>query len=359
MKILISGPGLIGKKHASLIRSNPDTELLGIIAPNSAENKTIAKEFNVPWFEDLEHAISSADVDAVILSSPNNFHFEQAKLCLKSGIPVLVEKPVTDSLKSAYQLSVLQETTKVPLLVGHHRTYSPLVDQALGFINSDLFGRKVAFSGSALFYKPDRYFVDGPWRALPGGGPLLINLIHEIGLWRVFFGEIEYVTALSCNNLRKFAVEDSATISFKFQNGALGSFILSDIAASSKSWEMTSGENPSYPFFPRENSYHMAGTTGSLDFPTLETKTYGAEGEKSWWEPLISNKITRESADPLELQLQHFVRVVRGHEQVRVSARDGFMNMLVLEAIMASVNTGETVLVEQILKDLLSDTDSQ
>src|SRR5258708_39289845 len=41
-------------------------------------------------------------------------------------------------------------------------------------------GRLVAVTGAALFYKPDAYFEEGPWRREAGGGPILLNMIHDV-----------------------------------------------------------------------------------------------------------------------------------------------------------------------------------
>ncbi len=337
LRFLISGPGLIGKQHARLIEQRDDCELVAIVAPDDAGNREFAAAHSARFYTSLTDALSAETIDACIISSPNAFHYEQAATCLDCGIPCLVEKPVTDSLETAEALVTLVEQSGVPLLVGHHRRYSFLLGKALGFLHSERFGRLVALQGSALFYKPASYFVDGPWRAVPGGGPILINLIHEVDLMRQFGGEIATVQALAGHDIRNFEVEDTVSIAIKFRNGALGSFLLSDIAASSKSWEMTSGENPAYPHFPDETCYHFAGTNGSLDFPSMQAKTYGAEAQRSWWKPFEQFSLTFERRDPLTEQLDHFVNVIRHAEKPRVTAEDGYRNMLVIEAIRRSI----------------------
>jgi predicted dehydrogenase len=344
-RLLISGPGLIGKTHARLVQSRDDCELIAVVAPDSNENVEFAKSISVPIFFDFAQAVEKTAPDGVIVSSPNHFHYEQGSLCLRRGIPVLVEKPVTDDIEEAEKLAELVERTGVSLLVGHHRTYSPLIEVILGFLSSNRFGRIVALQGSALFMKPNHYFDDGPWRKIKGGGPILINLIHEIGLMRTFAGEIGAVQALARNNQRGFEVEDTVAINLEFANGALGTFLLSDIAASSKSWEMTAGENPAYPSFPDEACYHLAGTMGSIDFPSMTVRSYPDEQGRSWWKPFEHDRLTVHRANPLALQLSHFLDVIRGTTKPRVSAFDGYQNMRVIQAVRSSIETGKLTAV--------------
>jgi predicted dehydrogenase len=343
LRFLISGPGLIGKQHARLVSARADSELSAIVAPPTEENRSFASEMNAKFYPSLDDALHSEELDAAIISSPNLYHFEQASICVKNNIPVLVEKPVTDDIADAGTLAKMAEEADVPVLVGHHRTYSPLLAAASSFMNSSRFGRLVAVQGAALFYKPSHYFDEGPWRTKKGGGPILINLIHEIGLLRFFCGEIERLTAVASNRIRQFEVEDTVSITFGFVNGAIGNFLLSDVAASNKSWEMTSGENPAYPHDPNGNCYHFAGTNGSLDFPSMQARFYTEAGPRSWWHNFEFDHLSFARSNPLELQLQHFTDVIRGQSRPLVSAQDGYKNMLVVQAIKQSIESGSVV----------------
>lgn len=336
-RLIVCGPGLIGRKHVQLIQQRHDCSLVAIVGPDNIDDATFAQERGVVLLGGLESALDLGDVDGVIISAPNAYHFELAKICINRRIPFLVEKPLTDSLSDARNLVDAAGANGVPAIVGHHRAHSPLLQVAHEFISSDAFGRMVCFQGSALFYKPAHYFVDGPWRTRLGGGPILINLIHEIGMMRFFCGEIESVSAIASNRLRGYEVEDSVTVAISFQSGAIGSFILSDTAASSKSWEMTSGENPAYPHYPSDNCYHFAGTNGSLDFPSMQTRLYKAGTTPSWWNSFEDGRLHFEPKDPLALQLQHFLEVIRGCAKPKVTLYDGYMNMCVVEAIRKSI----------------------
>jgi predicted dehydrogenase len=343
-RILLSGPGLIGLKHADLVSESKLAELVGVVAPNTHQNQAFAREHNIRLYEDFREALAQTKPTATIISSPNNEHYIQAKISLENDVPALVEKPITHDLATAKLLCHLTVETGVPLLVGHHRTHSPLISAAMDFLRSQDFGKLVGLQGSALFYKPADYFSAAPWRSKKGGGPLLINLIHEIGLWRTFGGEIDSVSAIASNRIRNFEVEDSATISLRFKNDALGSFILSDIAASPKSWELTTGENPAFPQNSDVSAYHFAGTRGSLDFPNMKTRTYS--GEPSWLLPFEEGSLSVETRNPLKMQLEHFLRVASGLEAPLVSAHDGYKNLVVLSAITRSSELGREIEID-------------
>ena len=350
-RLLLCGPGLIGTQHARRIEARPDCVLAIVVAPRSDVNIAFAAQRGATLYSDIELALENEHIDAAIISSPNSFHFTQAMACIAKRVPVLIEKPMTGSIYDARRLAMAAAEHQAVVLVGHHRTYSPLLAAATNFLASPDFGQFVAFQGTALFYKPAEYFAAGAWRTVRGGGPILINLIHEIGLMRYFCGEIASVAALSSNKIRGFEVEDTVSVSLAFENGAIGNFLLSDSAASSKSWEMTAGENPAYPHFPNENCYHFAGTNGSLDFPSMRARTYGAD-TPSWWSDFKTTTLSFERGDPLEYQLAHFLDVANGNSTPCVTAHDGFMNMAVVEAIAASIQYGRTVNLSDLLEAL-------
>ena len=65
-------------------------------------------------------------------------------------------------------------------------------------------------------------------------------MIHEVHNLRMLCGEIDAMQAFSSHATRGFAVEDTVAITLRFASGALGTFILSDTAASPRIWEQTS-----------------------------------------------------------------------------------------------------------------------
>lgn len=337
--LVVVGPGLMGLKHIELILKNPRCHLAGVVTPERDVVNDVGQRLNVPLFHDLETCLESVAASGVIISSPNEFHYEQAHLCVERDIPVLIEKPITSDYDDARRLVDLVARRGAKAIVGHHRAHSPLMAAAKAVIEDGRLGRLVAIQGSAIFHKPPEYFEAGPWRREPGGGPILINLIHEIGIMRTLCGEIAALQAIASNTIRQFPVEDTVVINLQFRNGALGTFVLSDTGASPRSWEQTSRENPVYPTYPDEDCYSITGTRGSLDFPTLRLKSHPSPQAPSWHVPFVEEVIPVVREDPLERQLENFLDVILGLAAPVVTAFDGAQNLRVAEAIARSART--------------------
>lgn len=349
VRIAIAGAGLIGMEHIRCIQAVEGAELVAIVDPSvTAEQK--ANELRVAHFVELSDLLSAKLADGVVLATPNNLHAEQTKQCIEAGVASLVEKPVSSDIQSAKALVDFYHNKggDVPVLVGHHRSYSSVMNAAIDQISRGELGRLVAIQGSALFYKPTHYFQTGKWRTKKGGGPILLNLIHEIGNLRQLCGEIRSVSAMSSNSIRNFEVEDTCAIALEFESGVLGTFILSDAAASPKSWEQTSGENKSYAYYPHESCYHISGTKGSLSVPSMKRYQYSGDTDPSWWNQFEQSNLEFDQIDPLVEQMKSFVAVIKGEESPRVSLVDGYMNLLVVEAVVRSAQTRCPILIDPI-----------
>ncbi|MEO7937315.1 MAG: Gfo/Idh/MocA family oxidoreductase [Burkholderiaceae bacterium] len=342
LRIAVAGAGLIGLAHIAALRSNPDCALHAIVDPASAA-AAIARSEGVSHYTELAELLAGDRPDGIILATPNALHLEQGLACMEAGIPTLLEKPITQTVAQAEQLVAAVERSGAKMLIGHHRAHSPIMDKARAVVDSGVLGRLVAVTGSATFYKPDHYFAQAPWRSAPGGGPILINMIHEVHNLRMLCGEITAVQAFASRAVRGFPVEDTVAVNLRFASGCLGSFMLSDTAASARSWEQTSQENPSYPSYDDEDCYALSGTNGTLAIPTMRLKTYPRVEDRSWWKPFETGRVGMLRADPLARQIAHFCALIRGQTQPLVSARDGLANLRVTEAIAAAASSGATV----------------
>jgi len=341
-RIAVAGAGSIGLAHMGLARTSVRCELTAVVDPSPAA-QAHADAAGVPRYVSLTELLRKDRPDGVILATPNPLHLPQALECIAAGMPMLLEKPIATTVAEAQRVVDAAERAGAKILIGHHRAHSPIMAKAREVVASGVLGRLVAVMGSATFFKPDLYYTDAPWRREPGGGPILLNMIHEVHNLRMLCGEIVAVQAFASHAARGFAVEDTVAINLRFANGALGSFMLSDTAACARSWEQTSQENKAYPSYDDEDCYVIAGTDGSLSVPTMRLKTYARLQDRSWWKPFTVGVVGMVRDDPLKRQLEHFGAVVRGEAEPLVSAADGLANLRVTEAITAATRTGSTI----------------
>ena len=195
--------------------------------------------------------------------------------------------------------------------------------------------------------KPDSYFDTEWWKKL-GGGPLLINLIHEINCLRFIIGEIKSVRAIAPNTNRKLNVEDTVSVTMKFENGALGSFLLSDSVASPYSWEMVSGQTLYFPHQPGD-CYFIGGQKGSLAVPSM---THWQHDKKTqhWQHPFVRQLMPLDGSRTYENQLNHFIAVIEGVEKPIVNACDATRILATTMAIDVAAKEQKTIYVKEILK---------
>lgn len=338
LRIAVSGAGIIGRRHIETILSQPKLFKLAAVADPFVDPTRYNLE-GAMWFADEKEMLDHAKPEAVIIASPNNLHGFQGQLCCERGIHFLVEKPVTATLEEAERLVRAVKASGVKTLVGHHRRYLTAVKKAKSLVAKGSLGTLVAASVVWATRKPDEYFK-AAWRSQPGGGPLLINAIHEIDLLRHLCGEIRSVSGLVSNAIRKFAVEDTAAAVFEFENGCLGTLICTDAGFSPWTIEQGSHENSRFPY-AGQNAYRLVGTRGSVEIPVLRTWTPAIPDDIGWDRPIVAAELEPSYRDPYLAQLEHFQRLVRLNEEPIVSVSDGANTLAATLAVAQSSKDGQ------------------
>ena len=178
------------------------------------------------------------------------------------------------------------------------------------------------------------------WRREPGGGVVLINLIHVVDDLRNLCGDIVCVQAVASNAARGFPVEDTAAILLRFRSGALGTLSISDCAAAPWSWEMTAGENKAYPQ-TSEACYLVAGSEGSLSVPRLEIWRHA--DARAWFGSLSAERMIVPEEDPLTRQMRHFCAVIRREVAPVIDAREAARTLAATLAVTRAAESGHTV----------------
>jgi len=337
------GVGMIGHVHAKFAAQMEECEYVAICDTDPSKEQ-MARELGVKFYSSYEEMIEQETLDGVIISLPNEMHEPVGTYCANKGLHLFVEKPIAPTVEAAEKLVASARKNNVQLLIAHHRRFNPMIVATREMVRSGELGDIVGISILWCMHKPSEYFVAGPWRKQKGGGPILINTIHEIDNLRYIYGEIERVYAEVSNKTRKFEVEDTVSISLRFTDGTLASILMSDAAPSLWSYESTMGENPF--FYPtRGNTYHYLGTKASLTFPGMQKVYYADPSKVGWQHPITTEQLDIKSADPYPDQVKHFCKVVKGEEAPRTSGEDGLRTLQVTMAILESGETNQPITI--------------
>jgi predicted dehydrogenase len=345
LKIGVLGAGAIGRTHLDTLAQVEGFALAGVVDPFDGAIP-LARAHGVPHFRDLDALLESTPVDGLIIATPNETHADLTVRALARNIPVLLEKPLANGPAEAQAILAAEATSRARVLVGHHRRHNPIIAAAKAILDSGRLGAPVMATVICSLWKPDSYF-EAAWRTTPGvGGPILINMIHEVDLLRHLLGDVVSVAAMASAATRGHAVEDTGVALLRFASGALATVAQSDSAVGPWAWDLASGENTR---FGRSDavSHMLCGTEGALSLPDLALWRHG--GPKSWATPLERLLPPKEAGDSYRSQLRHFGAVIRGTEEPLVSARDAADTLATIAAVLASTTSGREEAVDSTL----------
>ena len=336
VNIALVGAGVIGKRHLRALNSINRISLAAITDP-SPTAADVAAEQNVQVFTNTAEMLEAVKPDGVIVATPTEHHSEPTLTALEHGAHVLVEKPMMATLEACRETIDKSRTSGKHVLVGHHRRYYDLVNQAREVVQGGSIGQLVSVCGLWNVRKPAEYYSED-WRKKWQAGPILTNLIHEMDLLRYVAGDVHSISAETSNAVLGYEKEDAAALIMRFSNNALGTFMLSDQGHSPWSWEQATGENVAMPR-SGQNVTKFIGTTGSLEFPNLQLwKSAGADGH--WNTPIHSTPLGGELEDAYINQLNHFADVITGRASPRIDAQDATDTLRATLAVYEAAKTG-------------------
>jgi UDP-N-acetyl-2-amino-2-deoxyglucuronate dehydrogenase len=227
IRFAIVGSGHVGKRHAEMIRRNPEAELVAMCDVVD-ESEADIKAFDVPYFLGMEAMMNSNhDFDVVTICSPNGLHASQSLLALNHKKHVVCEKPM--GLSKAECEEVIFKSLQVSrhfFCVMQNR-YSPPSVWLKGLIDSKKLGSIFMVQINCYWNRDDRYYKSGGWKGTQNldGGTLFTQFSHFIDIMYWLFGDITDIQGrfadFNHQNLTEF--EDSGVVNFRFVNGGMGS----------------------------------------------------------------------------------------------------------------------------------------
>jgi len=319
MKIGIIGLGSIGQRHVRCLGMLGYKDIVALRTKKGLSK--IPKELGyVKEFYKSEDFYKNK-LDGIIVSNPTSLHVEAMKIPLEKGIPLFVEKPISDSLEQLKELNGL-DVSKV--MVAYCLRYNKIINFAKEFIDSGKLGRVLKarlYCGQYLpLWHPYADYRKEYYSRKDLGGGVLRTLSHEIDLAYYLFGKITELTAL---------VEKISGLEIDVDDNAL---IMAKTAKNTAVLVELDCLNPEI-----SRNGVIFGSEGRLEYSfSKSTVTFTKYGEKE--KIIYSNPKLRRDDMYIE-QLRDFIALIKKGKKPRCNYEDGVNVMKVIRAAEESMRT--------------------
>lgn len=226
LKFALVGCGRIARRHAELMGSG-QIENAGLAAvcdfvPEKA--KAVGEQFSVPWFTDMHVMMAECDVDVVVVLTESGRHAEHVIALAAYGKHIVVEKPMALTLSDADAMIETCEKAGIRLFVVKQNRFNVPVRKLREALEAGRFGKLVMGTVRVRWCRPQAYYDQDSWRGTWAldGGVLTNQASHHIDLLEWMMGEVDSVFAMTRTALVDIEAEDTAVVTVRFRNGALG-----------------------------------------------------------------------------------------------------------------------------------------
>jgi 2-hydroxy-4-carboxymuconate semialdehyde hemiacetal dehydrogenase len=126
VRITLAGAGAFGIKHLDALARIDDVEVVTIVSRTLEQAREVSQKYGVAQATtDLQDALDSTQVDAVILCTPTQMHAQQTIAALRAGKHVLTEIPLADNWADAQEVARVAAGSELVCMVGHTRRFNP------------------------------------------------------------------------------------------------------------------------------------------------------------------------------------------------------------------------------------------
>jgi UDP-N-acetylglucosamine 3-dehydrogenase len=205
MNFAIIGLGYWGKNYYRILNSNYNLNLSAVVDPSPKINL----DSKIQKFEKLEDLLSYGEkIDAAVVSTPTNTHYEITKNLLNNGINVLVEKPIATKSSEAEELLNLAKKNKLALLVDHTFLYNEAINFAIENIKKGDIGSLLHINFERTNLGPIRNDVSCLWDLTA----------HDVSILNAIISQEPTQINASSFNTSKSEAFDMVNISLNYEN---------------------------------------------------------------------------------------------------------------------------------------------
>lgn len=246
VRAAVVGTGSFGKLHAQFYNEYPLTDLVAVVNRTESRGKSVAEQFNVPWYGTPEELLEKEDFELVSVCTGEVKHKELGILFAKADKKILMEKPLTPTLEEANELIKVIEKENSFMAVNYILRQDPRFLEVKSRSEKGDFGDHISyFARRRGSFAGAQYY--GPWTDI-----LISTAIHDIDLM-VWYNGTKPVRVYGESITKKCAdigTEDAIFATIKFENGAIGCI--------DASWVLPIESLPA----PLDCSFNLVGTKG-------------------------------------------------------------------------------------------------
>jgi len=225
LRVCVVGLGWWGKIMVRTLATSSRVRVVAAVEPELALGQSFCTEHGIRHLASYAQCIEAADVDAVILTTPNNLHEAQIIAAARAGKHVFCEKPLALTLASAQRSVQACLNHGVRLGIGHERRFEPPMLLMKQLLAEGRLGRLLQIEGN---FSQDKFLALAPdnWRlsrAQAGCGPMTATGIHLLNLATSLAGPAIQVMALNSKLATGFESGDSVSAQLLFANGVSAS----------------------------------------------------------------------------------------------------------------------------------------
>ena len=219
IRFAVIGQGHIGKRHAEMIRRNPQAQLVCVcdVLPPEETGSTEIKE---AYYRSAATMLATEDLDVVCVCVPNGLHTDMALMAIDSNCHVVIEKPMALAMRDAERIiqHAIERDRRVFCVMQNR--YSPPSVWLKELVESGRLGRIYTVELNCLWNRDGRYYQAGGWHGTKelDGGTLFTQFSHFIDIMYWLFGDIKDIrTELRDFNHQGLTdFEDSGIATFRF-----------------------------------------------------------------------------------------------------------------------------------------------
>lgn len=234
MRFGIIGCGRIAEKHIATLSQIPEISLVALsdlyettmeraeaLYQEKMQGKVVPP---ISKYQEYRALLADENVEVVIIATSSGLHSSIAKEALYAGKHLVLEKPMTLSLKEADDLIALAAALNRTLLICHQLRYRPIMQKIKQYVDTQALGSIYLGVTNLRIFRPHAYYEAAPWRGSwrEDGGMLLNQGIHMIDLLQWFLGDVKTVYGDISKGPLKKETEDVAIGLLTFANGAKG-----------------------------------------------------------------------------------------------------------------------------------------